>query len=455
MKETHNLTKDAITPTLLKLTIPIIATNFIQTTYGLVDMMWVGKLGSGSVAAVGTAIFFVNLAQALFSMILIGSGVKVAQSMGAGKEDQAREYILNGFFMSIVLGILYMILILATQKQLIGFFDLGNQEIEQMASQFLIISMIGTIFTFFNMLFSIVLNSMGNSGKPFRISIVGFMMNMILDPLFIFGFSSFDGWGVSGAAIATLIANIIVTVLFVRQTRSLKIITNSFSINISKMKEVLKMGIPITVQRVTFTIISIIIAKIIVQWGADAIAVQRVGIQIESISYMTMAGLQGAIAAFIGQNYGARQSKRIREGYKKALFITVIFGLFITFLLILFPKQLFSIFLTEKASLELGIDYLRIIGFSQVFMCMEIMTVGAFNGIGKTYIPPIFSILFTAMRIPLALVFSIPYGLNGVWMAIAISSVFKGVILVLWFKWTLGKMNDSIQTQPIVRIEEN
>ena len=357
--------------------------------------------------------------------------------------------------MSVVLGILYMTFILATQKQLIGFFEFENQKIEQLASQFLIISMIGTIFTFFNMLFSIILNSMGNSGKPFHISIVGFMLNMILDPLFIFGFNTFDGWGVSGAALATLIANIIVTVLFVRQTRSLKIITNSFSINISKMKEVLKMGIPITVQRVTFTIISIIIAKIIVQWGADAIAVQRVGIQIESISYMTMAGLQGAIAAFIGQNYGAKQYKRIHEGYKKALFITIIFGLFITFLLIVFPKQLFSIFLTEKTSLELGIDYLRIIGLSQVFMCMEIMTVGAFNGTGKTYIPPIFSILFTVIRIPMAILLSIPYGLNGVWMAIGISSVFKGIILVLWFKGTLGKMRDSIDSFPNSRVKDN
>ena len=153
--------------------------------------------------------------------------------------------------------------------------------------------MIGTIFAFFNMLFSIILNSMGNSGKPFRINIVGFMINAVLDPLFIFSFNNFDGWGVSGAAIATLIANIIVTLLFVCQTRSLHIITNSFSINTSEMKEVLKMGIPITVQRVTFTIISIIIAKIIVQWGSDAIAVQRVGIQIESISYMTIGWSPG------------------------------------------------------------------------------------------------------------------------------------------------------------------
>jgi putative MATE family efflux protein len=449
MKETNNLTKDSITPTLLKLAIPIIATNFIQTTYGLVDMMWVGKLGSGSVAAVGTASFFVNLAQALFSMILIGTGVKVAQSMGSGKEDKTREYILNGFFMSIVLGILYMIFILAAQKQLIGFFELRNPKIEQLASQFLIISMIGTVFTFFNMLFSIILNSMGNSGKPFRMNLVGFIMNLILDPLFIFGFGSFDGWGVSGAAIATLFANIIVTILFVLQTRTLNIFSRPLSIHTAGMKEVLKMGIPITVQRVTFTIISIIIAKIIVQWGADAIAVQRVGIQIESISYMTIGGLQSAIAAFIGQNYGAKQFKRIHEGYKKALFITVIFGVCISILLIVFPKQLFSIFLTEKASLELGIHYLRIIGFSQVFMCMEIMTIGAFNGIGKTYIPPIFSIIFTALRIPMALVLSIPFGLNGVWMSIAISSVFKGVVLVLWYKWTLRKMDNSILNHPI------
>ena len=88
-------------------------------------------------------------------------------------------------------------------------------------------------------------------------------------------------------------------------------------------------------------------------------------------------------------------------------------------------------------------------------MCMEIMTVGAFNGIGKTYISPIFSILFTVIRIPMAILFSIPYGLNGVWMAIAISSVFKGIILVLWFKGTLGKMRNSIDYSSKLRVKDN
>lgn len=441
MKGTNELTEGPITPTLMKLTLPIIATNFISTTYGLVDMIWVGKLGSGPVAAIGTASFFVNLAAALFTMISIGTGIKVAHSMGAGREDQAKELINNGFLMSMILGILYMLFILLTKNQLIGFFELGSKEVEHMAAQFLIISTIGTVFTFFNTLFSMVLTSMGNSGKPFRVYTVGFLVNLILDPLLIFGVGGFNGLGVLGAALATLTANIIVTSLFVVYIRNSHLLSKQFAFNINQMKEVLRMGSPIMVQRVTFTVISIIIAKIIVQWGPEAIAVQRIGIQIESISYMTIGGLQGAIAAFIGQNYGANRHDRIKKGYHNALFLTSIFGVMISILFILFPQQLFSLFLTDEASLKLGADYMRIIGFSQWFMCMELMTVGAFNGIGKTYIPPIFSIILTALRIPMALVLSDPFGLNGVWMSIALSSVLKGIVLVFWFMRSLRKMN--------------
>lgn len=443
MKEIYNLTKAPITTTLIRLTWPIIATNFIQTTYGLVDMFWVGRLGSDSVAAIGTASFFVNLAAALYSMIAIGSSVKVSHSVGAGETSKAKEYIHNGFLMSIILGFVYMTFILLMNKELIGFFGLGNRNVEKMASQFLIVSMIGTIFTFFNTLFSMVLNSLGNSRKPLQVNMTGFIINMIMDPIFIFGMGGIPGLGVLGAAFATLTANIIVASLFYCNTRNLPLFSKPFCINFGEMKSVLKMGLPISVQRITFTIISIIMAKIIVQWGSEAIAVQKVGIQIESISYMTVGGLQGAVAAFIGQNFGAKKWGRIHRGYQMALLLTLLFGTFVSLLFILFPKPIFSLFLTDETSLKLGTHYLQIIGFSQAFMCLEIMTVGAFNGIGKTYIPPIFSIMFTVFRIPMALVLSGYFGLNGVWMAIAASSVFKGIILVGWFIKSLRKINPS------------
>ncbi|MDT8977813.1 MATE family efflux transporter [Paenibacillus sp. chi10] len=440
MKGTTDLTQGKIMPTLMKLSLPIIATNFISMTYGLVDMIWVGRLGSGPVAAIGTASFFINLAIALATMITIGTGIKVSHCMGAGEGEKAKIYIKNGFIMSVLLGLLYMAFVFLTKDQLIGFFDLGSGEVELMAKQFLLISILGTVFSVVNMLFATILNAMGNSKQPFHIFTVGLILNIILDPFLIFGIGRFEGLGVVGAAIATLLANLLVTVLFIIQTRHSGMITKSSAWNSHLMKEVIRMGLPITIQRVTFTLISIIIAKIIVRFGADAIAVQKVGIQIESISYMTIGGLQGAIAAFFGQNYGAGRIDRIRQGYQKALLLTSGFGIFISIIFILFPGQLFSVFLSDEASLALGTDYMRILGYSQLFMCMELMTVGAFNGIGKTHIPPIFSITFTALRIPLALLLSEPFDLNGVWMSIALSSVFKGIVLVFWFRRTLRKM---------------
>ncbi len=441
MKDMNDLTQGPIMPTLMKLTLPIIATNFISTTYGLVDMIWVGRLGSGPVAAIGTASFFINLAIALSTMITIGTGIKVSHCMGSGQKEKAKSYIKNGFMMSILLGLLYMVIVLLTKDYLIGFFDLGSDEVERMARQFLWISVIGTVFSIVNTLFATLLNAMGNSKQPFQIFSIGLMFNIVLDPFLIFGVGSFDGWGVAGAAIATLTANILVTCLFTIKTRDSELISNATPWDSRQMKEVITMGIPITIQRVTFTIISIIIAKIIVRFGADAIAVQKVGIQIESISYMTIGGLQGAIAAFFGQNYGARRLDRIKHGYRQALILTSVFGVIVSLIFIVFPQQLFSLFLSDERSLELGADYMRIIGFSQLFMCMELMTVGAFNGIGKTHIPPIFSITFTALRIPLALILSEPFGLNGVWMSIALSSMFKGLILVFWFRRSLFRMN--------------
>lgn len=168
-----------------------------------------------------------------------------------------------------------------------------------MARQFLVISIFGSVFSIVNTLFATLLNAMGNSKQPFQIFSIGLMVNIVLDPFLIFGWGSFEGWGVAGAAIATLTANILVTALFIVKTKKSELISNTSAWDSRQMKEVIRMGLPITIQRVTFTIISIIIAKIIVRFGADAIAVQKVGIQIESISYMTIGGLQGAIAAFL------------------------------------------------------------------------------------------------------------------------------------------------------------
>lgn len=442
LKGKNNLTEGNIVSTLLKLSVPIIATNFIQTAYGMVDMIWIGRLGSKSVAAVGTASFFVNLAMALFTIVIIGSGVKIAHSIGAGDSKGAEEYIKSGFIMSFILAIIYALFILIFKDRLIGFFELGDPEVERLAVQYLVISMIGVLFMCFNNLYSNIFNSYGNSTIPFRVNSIGLLLNIVLDPILIFGIGFIPPMGVAGAAIATVLCRLLVlSVFYTSGKKYFRVFGQDIRFNREKAISVIKMGLPITTQRVTFIFISIMIAKIIAVWGPTAIAVQKVGLQIESISYMTIGGLQGAIAAFIGQNYGAKKFKRIKEGYYKSLAMTLTFGATVTAIFLIFPEQIFKIFLNDKESLEIGVYYMKILGISQAFMCMELLTVGAFNGLGKTYVAPIISITFTALRIPIALVLSSEelFKLNGIWMSISVSSIIKGLLLVTLFLYYLRK----------------
>ena len=176
-----------------------------------------------------------------------------------------------------------------------------------------------------------------------------------------------------------------------------------------------------------------------IEFGTDAIATQKIGIQIESITWVTIGGLQGAISAFVGQNLGGQKLDRIEEGYNYGLKLVSIFGIIVTTIFLLFPKPIFSIFITDPKVIDMGVGYMVAIAFSQTFMCFEMLSVGAFNGLGKTYAPPIVSIFFTAMRIPLAMLLTPSLGLSGIWWSISITSIFKGVSLVIWYKMTMKK----------------
>lgn len=435
MSSSLNLTKGSIPKGLISFAVPIVATNFIQTAYNLVDMIWISRLGSGAVAAVGTATFFVSLALSLSELIATGSAVRISQSIGADNKKDAKTYIENGFVMAFVMAMIYSILIIAFRRNVIGFFELGEASIERDAITYLVMSMISVVFMYFNTMFVSVANSIGDSKTPFKINAVGFLFNAVLDPILIFGIFNTPGMGVLGAAIATLASRIFVTVLFVIKSRkTLRMSEGKFKFDNSKAKDVLIIGAPYALQRVLFSLIGIIMAKIIASWGSTAIAVQKIGVQIEAISYMTIAGLNRAMRTFVGQNYGAKKLHRIRKGYKVGLLLSATFGLFTTALLVFFAEEIFSVFLKEKEALSIGVNYLKIIGYSQVFMCIEIISTASFSGLGKTYIPSIVSIVFTSLRIPLAVYLSrTVLGLSGVWWTISLSSMAKGILLTTLF----------------------
>ena len=436
-----NLLKGNILRALVALSIPIMATSLLQMMYNMTDMIWIGRVGSNSVAAVGAAGMFVNLANGMSAFLRVGGQVHVAQSYGADRKDKAATYSRLALQMGAILSIVYGLFLCFGNEACIQFFKFGNESVIHDARTYLFIMGMFIFLPVINPICTAVVTATGNSKTPFKINTIGLLINLVLDPILIFTCHM----GVFGAAVATVFAQLVVFFLYVQYMRkdvqvfsSMKL-THAF--DSSYVKDIVKIGMPATVQGVMFNCISMTIGRIIAAWGETAIAVQKVGIQVESISYMAADGFASATNSFIAQNYGAKQMDRAKKGYTTALFVMMAWGVITTCTLVFLPEYIFQVFIQEADVIPLGVDYLRILGYSQFFMCIEILTAGAFSAYGKTLPPSIVSIVFTSMRIPMSIVLGkTALGLNGVWWSISLSSVFKGIILVTLFIFFMRKM---------------
>jgi putative MATE family efflux protein len=414
---------------LIRLALPVIATSFMSMAYNFVNIIFVGKLGSGAVAAVGSAGFFMNLSWGISGLLTVGAGIKVSHAIGENNLSLAKSYVRSGIVAVIMVALVYYILVAFTRNYLISFIKLNNPEIEQSAAKYLLLIGLSIPFTFQNLFFTSVFIGYGDSRSPFRISAFAFAINMILDPILIFVVHM----GINGAAIATILSQVVATILFYRKlNRTYALKPNDVPYQKAFLRNMLLLGISPTIQRVSFTIIAIMMARIISNWGATAIAVQKVGIQIEAISFMTAGGFMSALASISGKAFGARDYRKQWRIFRSGILLAFTIGTITSAILIFFPKALFSIFLNERDSIDMGREYLIILGFSQLFMCLELMATGAFFGWGRTHIPAITGISLTLARIPMAIGFIHFWknALSSVWWSISISSMIKGTLLV-------------------------
>jgi len=430
----------AVGKELFKLAIPIIGSHLLHTAYNLTDMIWVGKLGSGAVAAVGTAGFFMHFGWALASIITVGVNVKIAQSVGAKDQKSANRYMVSGFWGISFLSFVFTSVLLLWADRFIAFFNMPDIFVNEMASSYLVIAASGGIFNFTNLLLIAIFNAHRKTKISLKASLIGTSLNIILDPVFIFLFDL----GVDGAAYATVVARIVSLLFFyIALKRSSEIQVHRFLPCLDKLYAILKIGLPAAFQRIAFSIIAIVMARIIADWGLAAIAVQKIGVQIEASAFMIVAGVMQAVTIMVGNYYGAKEMHMLPKVFRSAWKMAFVIGFSATLIFILFPETLFSVFVPEQETIQMGKGYLYIIGLSQLFMCMEMIASAVFYGLGKTSTPAIVSVIFTSLRIPLAygLGFYTFLSLNGVWWSISGSSIMKGVLLFFSLKAYFRKNN--------------
>lgn len=418
---------------LLKIALPIILSSCLHIMYDITDMFWVGKIGSNEVAAIGSASFFIKLGWSLVSIITIGTMVHISQSIGAKQLPKIKKYISAGLLSTLLLGILYGFFTFFFAKQLIGVFHIQSDHVNQLAEGYLRISSISLLILFLNLFFTAIIDAHAQTRISFRAVLVGNIINLILDPIFIW----YLNWGVDGAAWATVLSqgSVMFYLIYLIKTKLKLNISLRFTPWIY-LRKIVNIGSAPALQRILFSLIAIVIGRIVSIWGTDAIAAQKLGLQIESISFLLMGGIMQATAITTGQYYGQGNTQKIMKNYRTSLKLGFCIAIPASLLFILFPEILLSFFVSENSTIEIGSSYLRIVGISQIFATLEMLTAGAYTGQGLTKYPATVSILFTLLRIPLALFLGqqINMGIDGVWWSISITSILKGGVLFILYR---------------------
>lgn len=432
------LTEGPILTVLTKLALPIMASSFLSTAYSITDMAWIGSLGSKAVAGVGAGGMYAWLSQGLSILARMGGQVYVAQTMGKGENGEAQRYAQAAVQMVLLFGVLFGAACFFFSGPMVGFFGIEDPVTVEYGKTYLKITCGLILFSYINYTLTGLFTAQGDSGTPLKANSVGLVINMICDPLLILGVGPFPRMEVTGAAAATVGAQVVVMlvllgeIFYSSKTREnvLRNIRLTEKVKKEYYSRVFRMGLPAALQSSFYCMISMILTRMVAAFGEGGVAVQRVGGQIESISWNMADGFAAALNAFVGQNYGAGRMDRVKKGYRISFAAMAIWGGLITLVFVLLPEPIAKIFFHERQVIEIAKGYLRIVGLSEGFMCVELMAIGAISGLGRTRLCSTISVALTVMRIPLAmLLVGTGLELTGIWWALTLTSMIKGAVL--------------------------
>lgn len=434
-KKRVDLRSGNITRSLIALALPLMGMSLIQMAYNLIDMFWIGRLGAGPVASVGTGGLLIWLATGIHTLAQLGGQVYVAQNLGREDRAAAGRYASAAIWMSVAISLVLGLCFTLGRTPIIAFFKLNEGDVVLGAEQYIAIAGGLIVFQLVAKLLTALITTTGDSRSPFVATAVGLAFNIIVDPILIFGWFGLPALGIIGAAIATVLAQGVVLLILIRSARKNSYLFEFVSLRALPQKEcvveILQLGAPVAAQATFFPMVAIVVSRMVAAFGDGAVAVQRIGSQVESLSWMTTEGFAIAVNSFIAQNYGAGDFHRAKEGYFRAMTMLCCLGGIATAVLIFGAEPIFQVFIDDPVVVEMGRVYMVVLGISQLFLCVEILSNSAMNAFGRTLAPAIVIILGTAIRIPVAAVLSqTSLGLAGIWWSVTLSTTIKGVCLV-------------------------
>lgn len=427
------ITNGDITRVIMKLSVPLIISNLIKTLYGITDGIYVAQLSSEDYAATA----FIRPLQYLF--IAFGMGINVAgtslmsQRLGAGKNDQAKIYASHTLILSTIMGILFTIACYLIAPYALYWMGARGTFLEK-SQLFLQINAIGLIFDLIFFGYQAVLNAQGMTKSITIISGISSMVNVILDPFFIFdkvlGLPGL-GMGLRGAAYATVLSKVLLVVLsldLIKKDSEIEVDFKGFKFNQSVINEIFSIAVPASLgssgEAIGFTILN----GFIQSYGTTTLAAFSMGNRISDIFNQASMGIGMALTSIIGQNYGAGKKKRTKDIFKRAIVLISYFSIFAAVSLIVFKNPMLSIFIKDKTDIELwrqASEYMYYTAAITFFMGYFAAINGFFQGLGKTKFTMFLSLSrLWLLRLPIIMILKsfTNLGSTGIWIAMLLSN---------------------------------
>jgi putative MATE family efflux protein len=442
---------------LWSLAIPIMFGMGIQTLYNLVDMIFIGRLG-------GHAITGIAFNMPLFFLVLgltmgLGTGVtaSIARFIGQDNKKEADNSAEHAVFIAVIISFSLSSIGLMFGKTILALFG-AEGEILSLGWEYLHVMCVGMPFMIFSGFFRSILAGEGDMKFPMMVAGLGTVLNIILDPIFIFELESYGGFGfglgVAGAAMATVISQIIVFcvfvyMLFVKQHSYITFRLKYFSFSMDIIWDIVKVGLPASLSMVVMAIGQGVFNKILIHFSTDTVAAYQIAGRIDMLVFLPIFSVAASLTTLVGMFFGAKEYDAlrftIRYGIMSAFFITVLSSIFIYF----FANLAVGFFTDDKLIISISVTFLKLFAFVYPLISIGITTGRVLQGLGKGL--PV--LIITIVRVlgvsaPLAVFFIFYMGkpVEWVWYSMMVSTVVAFTIALTWLVSTL-------RTLPTVKLE--
>ncbi|NMA95815.1 MAG: MATE family efflux transporter [Clostridiales bacterium] len=440
-----------IRPLLLNISLPIMISMLVQALYNIVDSIFVSQINESALTAVSLAF----PVQSLMISVAVGTGVGInallSRSLGEGDYKKARITAGNGIFLAALSYVVFLVLGVVFARDYFEF-QTDDALIIEYGVSYLVIICIGSLGKFMQIVFERLLQSTGKSFYSMIAQGAGAIINIILDPILIFGYFGMPAMGVAGAAVATIIGQTVAAMLAIifniKVNKEISMKLKSFKPNLGIIGQIYSVGLPSIVMQSITSVTTYGINNILIRLSSTATAAFGIYFKLQSFVFMPVFGLNNGMVPIVAYNYGAKQKQRITDTIRlsiKFAFGVMIFGLV---LIQLIPDKILLLFNASEDMLNIGVPALRIISLSYIFAGISIVASSVYQALGNGMLSLITAVLRQLVALlPVAYWLSLSGQVNSVWWSYPIAEVISFIVSLVFLKYIFDRKVAPLESE--------